>query len=99
LFFAGCSEEQRDLPFDYRILLTAPEAVLVTRLGTRTGNAYGRTDEQLAQVLGDQAEIEPLLRRAADLVLASTTPPAQLADAILAAIAERERPQPRRFAG
>ena len=32
LFFAGCSEEQAALPFEHRILLTAPPAVLVERL-------------------------------------------------------------------
>jgi dephospho-CoA kinase len=89
LVFAGCSEEQADLPFDYRVLLTAPEAVLVARLRTRTTNDYGRTSQELAQILADRAEIEPLLRRSADLVLTSTTPPAELADAVLAGIAER----------
>jgi hypothetical protein len=42
LFFAGCSEEQGALPFDYRVLLTAPTPVLVQRLRTRAGNFYGR---------------------------------------------------------
>jgi hypothetical protein len=56
----------------------------------RTGNAYGQTSVELAQVLGDRAEVEPLLRHAADLVLTSTAPPSELADAVLARIAERE---------
>jgi dephospho-CoA kinase len=90
LFFAGCSEEQAQLPFDFRVVLTAPEAVLVSRLRTRTGNAYGRTSQELAQVLADQADIEPLLRRAADLILTTTATPARLADAVLAGIAERD---------
>jgi hypothetical protein len=90
LFFAGCSEEQADLPFDFRVLLTAPEALLVSRLSARTDNPYGQTSSELAQVLGDRAEIEPLLRRSADLVLTTTAPPAQLADAVLASIAERD---------
>ena len=42
-FFAGCSEEQATLPFDYWVLLTAPVEVLVQRLRTRTGNRYGRS--------------------------------------------------------
>jgi dephospho-CoA kinase len=88
LFFAGCSEEQAELPFDYRVLLTAPEAVLVERLRTRTGNAYGRDERELAQVLADRAEVEPLLRRSADLVLATTGPPSQVADVMLRRIAE-----------
>ena len=80
LFFAGCSEEQASLPFDFRVLLTAPEAVLVERLRTRRGNAYGRAETERAQVLADLAEIEPLLRRSADLVLDTTVPPAVVAE-------------------
>ena len=91
VFFAGCSEEQAELPFDYRVLLTAPTPVLEQRLRTRTGNAYGRDGAEREQVLADLAEVEPLLRRTADLVLATTAPPAQLADALLARIAADAR--------
>ena len=52
VFFAGCSDEQADLPFDYRVLLTAPAPVLVERLRARAGNGYGRERGELAQVLG-----------------------------------------------
>ena len=88
LFFAGCSEEQAELPFDYRVLLTAPRSVLIERLRTRTGNAYGRRRAELSQVLADLAEVEPLLRRSADLVLTTTAPPPQVADRLLGRIAE-----------
>jgi dephospho-CoA kinase len=88
LFFAGCSEEQGALPFDYRVLLTAPKPVLIERLRTRTGNAYGRSDVELAQVLADLEEVEPLLRRSADLVLTTTVPPPQVADTLIEHIAE-----------
>src|SRR4051794_23217325 len=84
LFFAGCSEEQIELPFDYRVLLTAPRSVIVERLRARTGNGYGRTGPELAQVLADLAEVEPLLRRSADLVLTTTAPLPQLADRVIA---------------
>jgi shikimate kinase len=87
LFFAGCSEEQIELPFDYRVLLTAPEHVLVERLGTRT-NPYGRDGAGLSQVLRDLAEVEPLLRHSADLVLTTTAPPGELADSLLARVAD-----------
>src|SRR5215217_610765 len=63
LFFAGCSEEQIEMPFDYRVVLTAPEDEIVTRLRTRTFNAYGRKAVERRQVLADLAHIEPLLRR------------------------------------
>jgi hypothetical protein len=87
LFFAGCSEEQIVLPFDYRVLLTAPRSVLVARLRTRAGNAYGRNGAELSQVLGDLAEVEPLLRRSADLVLTTTAPVQRVADVLLQRIA------------
>jgi shikimate kinase len=83
LFFAGCSEEQATLPFEFRVLLTAPTAVLMQRLGTRAGNAYGRDEQQRAQVLADLAQVEPLLRRSADLVLTTTDPPRLVADELL----------------
>jgi len=86
LFFAGCSEEQRDLPFDYRVLLTAPRSVLVERLRTRTSNAYGRDFAELAQVFADLDEVEPLLRRSADLVLDTTVPVRELADLLMASV-------------
>jgi dephospho-CoA kinase len=88
LFFAGCSEEQRTLPFDYRVLLTVPRPVLVERLRRRTTNPYGRGDAELAQVLADLAEIEPLLRRSADVVLTTTASPTQLADTLLRRLAD-----------
>jgi hypothetical protein len=85
-FFAGCSEEQVGMPFDLRVLLTAPEPVLVERLRSRTGNLYGRDGDEHAQVLADRAEIEPLLRRSADVVLDTTAPVAEVADALLTRI-------------
>jgi dephospho-CoA kinase len=83
VFFAGCSEEQIELPFDYRVLLTAPRSVLIERLRTRTPNGYGRDGAELAQVLADLDEVEPLLRRSADLVLTTTAPVPDLADRLL----------------
>jgi len=70
-----------------RVLLTAPRQVLVERLRSRAGNAYGRDDAELAQGLADIAAVEPLLRRSADLVLTTTAPPPQLADRLLARLA------------
>jgi energy-coupling factor transporter ATP-binding protein EcfA2 len=89
LFFAGCSEEQIELPFEYRVLLTVPEDEIVMRLTTRTSNAYGREPGERAQVLADLADIEPLLRRSADLVLSTAAPVAAVADSLLAHVADR----------
>jgi hypothetical protein len=94
LFLAGCSEEQATLPFEFRVLLTAPAAVLVQRLMIRTGNAYGRVDRQRPQVLADLVEVEPLLRRSADLVLTTTDPPSLVADKLLRHVLAFDRRQP-----
>ena len=87
LFFAGCSEEQIELPFDYRVLLTVPEDALWLRLRTRTSNAYGRSPAEQQQVLADLANVAPVLRRSADLVLSTTAPVAEVADRLLAHVA------------
>jgi shikimate kinase len=87
LFFAGCSEEQATLPFDYRVLLTAPVDVLVERLQTRMGNPYGSSPAQREQILADREEVEPLLRRSADLVLVTTERPERIADVLLSRLA------------
>ena len=87
-FFAGCSEEQAELPFNLRVLLTAPTPVLVERLRTRSGNSYGRDSAELSQILVDLVEVEPLLRRSADLVMCTTAPTAEVADLLLRRIAE-----------
>jgi hypothetical protein len=86
LFFAGCSEEQRELPFDRRVLLTVDEPLLIDRLRTRSGNPYGRGPGELSQVLADRAEIEPLLRRSADLLLTTAVPLEQVTDRLIEAI-------------
>jgi AAA domain-containing protein len=92
LFFAGCSEEQAVLPFDHRVLLTVPRELLVERVRSRAGNTYGRGPGELAQVLDDLAEVEPLLRRSAGLVLTTTVPPAELADRLLGWLSRRPAP-------
>jgi hypothetical protein len=61
------------------------------RRRTRSGNSYGQDPAELSQILVDLVEIEPLLRRSADLVLLSTEPTAQIADALLERIAEVRR--------
>ena len=87
LFFAGCSEEQIELPFDLRVVLTVPEDELMARLRTRTSNAYGRTPAERSQVLADLADVEPLLRGSADLVLSTDAPVAAVADRLLEHVA------------
>lgn len=89
LFFAGCSQEQIEMPFDYRVVLTVPEDEIVLRLRARTTNAYGRNSAERRQVLADLADVEPLLRRSADLVLSTTAPVEEVADRLLAHVVDR----------
>jgi hypothetical protein len=55
----------------------------VQRLKARTTNGHGRSAEQRAQVLADLADVEPLLRRSADLIIVTTEPTPLVADALL----------------
>ena len=89
LFFAGCSEEQIEMQFDYRVVLTVPEDEIAMRLRRRTSNAYGREPAEQSQVLADLAHIEPLLRSSADLVLSPSAPVAEVADRLLAHVVDR----------
>jgi broad-specificity NMP kinase len=85
VFVAGCSEEQVELPWDLKVLLTAPQEVILDRLRTRSSNTYGSSPGEQKQVLADLAEVEPLLRRSADLVIDTTTPLPEVVDQVLSA--------------
>ena len=61
---------------------------MVRRLSTRSSNPYGRGPAERRQVLADLERIEPLLRRSADLVLSTTAPVAEVADHLLAHLAD-----------
>jgi hypothetical protein len=69
--------------FDHIVLLSAPPAVLAERLATRTANPYGKDPAELAETLGYQRTVEPLLRRAATLEVVSTVPVTRVADLVL----------------
>ena len=67
LFLSGCAQNMwKFLPqFHNVVLLSAPAAVVVERLGTRTNNPYGKHPDEVARVLQLLQTVEPLLRRAA----------------------------------
>lgn len=85
LFVAGCASNQGRFhdDFDRIVLLSAPPEVVRERLRTREGNPFGKTPEQEAQVLADQAQVEPLLRRAADTEIVTTGSPEETLDRLL----------------
>jgi RNase adaptor protein for sRNA GlmZ degradation len=86
LFIQGTTRNQVAFypRFDHVVLLSAPEELMVERLQTRTTNSFGRGSHELAAVLDDLAQVEPLLRAAASLEVVTTVPVAQVADAVLA---------------
>lgn len=69
--------------FDHIVLLSAPAEVLAERLTTRTTNSYGKDPAELAETLGYQQTVEPLLRAATTVEVVTTVPVAQVADTVL----------------
>jgi shikimate kinase len=86
LFVSGTSPNQGRFRgwFDHVVLLSAPAAVLVERLATRTTNTYGKSPEELARVLEHLETVEPLLRRAATVEIDTSAP----RDAVVRAVEE-----------
>jgi shikimate kinase len=85
LFVSGCSPNQgRFYPqFDHIVLLTAPAAVIVERLATRTTNPYGKHPDEVARVLYLQQTVEPLLRRGAGLEVVTSAPLDQVVGTVI----------------
>lgn len=85
LFISGCASNQVKFygRFDEIVLLSAPADVIVERLATRTTNSFGKTPEELEQVLHDLEETEPKLRQAAGHEIETT---ASLEDVVAAIV-------------
>lgn len=67
LFVSACVPNQAMFysRFDHIVLLSASPEVTVHRLTDRTNNPYGKSDDDVAEVLRFKATIEPMLRRGA----------------------------------
>jgi shikimate kinase len=85
LFLSGCAQNMgRFLPqFDHVVLLSAPAAVILERLATRTNNPYGKHPEEVARVLGLLQTVEPLLRNAAGHEVDTSAPLDQVMATVL----------------
>jgi shikimate kinase len=88
LFVSGCKSNQGKFraQFDHVVLLSAPTPVLLERLATRTTNPYGKRPEELAEVLGYVATVEPLLRRTASAEIDTSAPLEEVVEQILALV-------------
>jgi shikimate kinase len=64
LFVSGTvSNQGRFYPqFDAVVLLSAPAAVLLSRIATRPTNPYGKSEDERELILRHLAEVEPRLR-------------------------------------
>ena len=87
LFVAGCAPNMGVFVprFDQIVLLSAPTEILLTRIRTRVGNNYGKSSAELARVVENTREVEPLLRRIATYELDATQPLRDVTLAILRA--------------
>jgi dephospho-CoA kinase len=76
LYVSGTvSNQGRFYPeFDAVVLLSAPAEVLLSRLGTRTSNPYGKSAEERKLILSQLAEVEPLLRATCTHEIDATKP-------------------------
>jgi dephospho-CoA kinase len=86
LFVQGTTRNQTEFypRFDHIVLLSAPAAVIVRRLATRTTNPYGKDRAEVAETLDYLRTVEPLLRAAATLEVVTTVPVAEVANTVLA---------------
>jgi hypothetical protein len=86
LVVAGTVPNLGIVPWDLRVLLSAPLPVLLERIATRTGNDYGKSLDEREAIIGHHRDVEPLLRRWAHLELDATQPVGVLADRVEAAL-------------
>ena len=82
LFVAGCKTNQGAFYpfFDHVVLLSAPVDVLLARVAARTGNPYGKSTAERAEILGYLTTVEPLLRATATLEIDATAPVGEVVD-------------------
>lgn len=76
LFLVGCVRNQACFypQFDAVVLLSAPLAVVLSRVAVRTSNPFGSTSRQREKIADDMVEFEPLLRAGADVEIVTTVP-------------------------
>lgn len=89
-FLCGSVENEvdvRDL-FDLVVCVVVDNETLRDRLLTRTTNAFGKHPEELAAALGCNDGEESTYRRLGATIIDGRRPPAEVADAILAAAAD-----------
>lgn len=84
LFVAGCAANQGKFydRFAAVVLLSAPRAVMLRRIQTRSTNPFGKTEIERARILADLEAVEPLLRRSATVEISTDQPLADVVTAV-----------------
>lgn len=87
-FLCGSVENESDVRdlFDLVVCLVIDNRTLRDRLRSRTTNAFGQHPEELAAALGFNDTAESTYRRLGATIIDARMPPADIADAILAAL-------------
>ena len=88
LFIAGCASNQGKFysKFDFIILLSTPEEVLIERLQKRTNNPYGKKLEEFDKIIHDLRTIEPLLRKGSNYEFKTDKPIEEIIQNILSLV-------------
>jgi shikimate kinase len=90
LFVSGCAANMRKFlhHFNHIVLLSAPAAVIIERLHTRTNNTYGKEPDEVARVLSLRQSVEPVLRGLAGYEIDTSAP----LDAVVSAVLQLVQP-------
>ena len=88
LFVIGSDDAQVlfYLDFDHIVLLSTPRQVMLERLASRTNNPFGKSSGELAKILTDLEEYEPLIRRSATHEIDTSQPLDRVVEEILRAV-------------
>lgn len=94
LFVAGCVANQAAFydRFAAVVLLSAPRALMLSRLAARTTNPFGKDAVDQARILADLEAIEPLLRRTATVEVSTDRPLAEVVVAVEAVTQRAAKP-------
>jgi shikimate kinase len=94
LFVAGCAANQGTFydRFAAVVLLSAPRAVMLRRIETRSTNPFGKSPAERARILADLDTVEPLLRRSATVEISTDRPLADVVAAVESSADGPERP-------
>ncbi|MQM26164.1 shikimate kinase [Glycomyces sp. NEAU-7082] len=93
LFIAGAVWNQSRFyhRFDHVVLLSAPTAIVLQRLASRTGDRSVQSPAERLQVIADLTEFEPVLRETATLEIDTTVPVETVVEDLLALVPTHRR--------